>query len=251
MQRVFFSFLFFTSLFLFAENTSLERPKLYCLYTPDFQNLYANYFLPSIQDDFQLVVKEYPQECLSGNFREKGWNKTMLRKLEMTREAILENWEGPPFFYSDIDIVFIKPILETSIKLLGKHDFVIQQGWPEASLCAGFFIMKGNDKTLKLLDQAIDLLQREVCVDDQVALQTALKKKSSKDISWALLPSEQFPNGRRVFKNRGKGLSSLYTIDSEIELDPSILLFHANCCVGLENKYHFLNKVLELNRNFN
>lgn len=213
--------------------------KMYCMYTPSFENLFTQFFLPSLKDDFELIVNVYPQECSSGDYRSEGWNKTMLKKLEMLKEAVLENWNDQPFFYSDIDIIFLKPILEISLDHLGDHDFVAQQSWPRNALCAGFFVMRGNEKTLKWITIAYNLLKNEVCEDDQVALREALKYFKKNEIAWKLLPHEQYPNGRAVLKHP----TGHYTEDSEIELNDAMILFHANCCVGLENKYHFLTRV--------
>ncbi|HEX2582737.1 MAG TPA: hypothetical protein VHL30_01325, partial [Chlamydiales bacterium] len=83
--------------FIFLLFNSLEaeqnRYRLYCFYTPQFQTLYENHFLPSLKDDFEIVAKQFEQECPSGLFHSAGWNKTMLRKLEMLREAILDHWD--------------------------------------------------------------------------------------------------------------------------------------------------------------
>lgn len=61
-------------------------------------------------------------------------------------------------------------------------------------------------------------------------------------IAWKFLPSEQYPNGRRVLKQ----LKGPYCKESELELFQEMLLFHANCCIGLDNKYHFLQRVQQL-----
>ena len=219
--------------------------KLYCMYTPEFHSLYEDFFLPSIKDNFEIVAREYPQECPSGKFRSAGWDKTMLRKLEMLRDAIEEHRDNRIFFYSDIDIIFLKPILETVLNYLGENDFVAQHSWPRNALCAGFFAIRGNEKTLKLITIALNLLEKKICPDDQVALNTALSSFKKGEITWKLLPSEQFATGRRVLKNDSKESEGLYSVDSEIILNDSLLLFHASCCIGLANKMHFLTRVRE------
>jgi hypothetical protein len=169
----------------------------------------------------------------------------MLRKLEFLIDAVQENWNNQVFLYSDVDIIFLKPALETLLFHLQGRDCVIQQGWPRKGLCAGFFALRGNEKTLKWISLAHDLLRENICSDDQIALQKALEFFHPDEISWAFLPSEQFPNGRRVLKKTSRGSKGLYSMDSEIVLDPSVILFHANCCIGLDNKIHFLERVQE------
>lgn len=212
--------------------------KLYCFYTPEFEKMYEEYFLPNIQDPFEIIAKKYPQECPSSTYKSKGWNKTMLKKLEMLLEAIDENWNNQIFVYSDIDVIFLQPTMEALLFHLGDRDFVAQEGWPRKQLCAGFLVLRGNKKTRQLISQAHYLLKNDLVSDDQVAIQTALDS-FSETIQWDFLPSKQFPNGRRILID-----DKLYVPGSKISLDPSMILFHANCTIGLENKFLFLNEVL-------
>lgn len=131
---------------LLAANVPQSQYKLYCMYTPKFETMYTQYFLPSLKDDFEIITEIYPQTCISATYRTEGWDKTMLDKLKLLQRAIHENWEGDVFFYSDVDIIFLAPILEKTLKHLGDNDFVVQQGWPRNKLCAGFFVMRGNKK---------------------------------------------------------------------------------------------------------
>src|SRR5579863_3688310 len=124
----------FTFSLIYAKNAN-SCFKLYCLYTPLFENLYEKYFLPSIQDDIEIVVKNYSQSCPSGIYNSEGWRITMLHKLDLLRFAIYENWDHI-FIYSDVDIIFMKPILTTVLEYLSENDFVAQQGWPSPNLCA-------------------------------------------------------------------------------------------------------------------
>ncbi len=224
-----------------AEQT---RFKLYCMYTPKFQILYEDFFLPSLKDEFDVVAKNYEQECPSGVFLSSGWNKTMMRKLELLRDAIYENANNQVFFYSDVDIIFLNPILQAALKYLGDKDFVIQQGWPRNMICAGFLVMRGNERTLNLILRALELMKTNAKIHDQKAIQIILERLTPHEIVWDFLPSLQFPNGRRILKNLQNG-KELYSPESEIELDDSLLLFHANCTIGLSNKYHFLKRVQE------
>lgn len=221
-----------------------DRPpcKLYCMYTPQFEHLLTDYFLPSLKDDFDVVAVEFPQDCPSGMIWTEGWERTMLNKLKLIEHAILENWGGKVFIYSDIDITFLRPILDISLQHLGEKDFIAQQGWPRNKICAGFLVMRGNERTLRLIETAYELLRDKVCADDQAALQRVLDSWNGGGIDWGFLPSEQFPNGRRVLKHT----EGYYTDDSDIELDGSIVMFHASCCIGLENKCRFLRRVERL-----
>jgi hypothetical protein len=164
----------------------------------------------------------------------------MLKKLKLMERAILENW-GQVFFHSDIDIIFLKPILQRSLAHLGNRDFVVQQSWPKNKLCAGFFVMRGNEKTLQFVQKAYALLENNLCTHDQEALQIVLANYKEGEIDWMLLPIKEYPTGRRILK-----YSEIhYSKNSEIELTDSMIMFHASCCIGPENKFHFLNRVHE------
>lgn len=218
------------------------RYRLYCYYTPKFKYLYENYFLPSIKDDFEVKAFTYPEECLSGNFMEDGWDRVMLQKLAMLEVAIQENWQQV-FIYSDIDIIFFKPILDIALKHLGSNDLAAQKGWPKNKICAGFLIMRGNERTLNLVKEAYRLLEQNAFCDDQAAIR-ALLESNELAISWTFLPIDQFPNGRYLLLDE----EGYYSTGRKVYLTKEIALIHANCCIGLENKYHFMNQIIESNR---
>ena len=167
----------------------------------------------------------------------------MYRKLEVLREAILEHFKEQIFFYSDIDIIFLKPLLESSLLLMGEHDLAVQQGWPSEKICAGFMIIKGNSRTLKMIDMALYLMEKEGGLDDQNALRIVLESMPKEELSWVLLPSLQYPNGRRALKGYQPESFHLYKKGALLDIDPSIVLFHANCCIGLEDKIDFILRV--------
>lgn len=231
--------IYFCALFFTCALTAAEAPpKLYCMYTPKYETLLRDYFLPSLKDKFQVVIREFPQVCPEAQISTKGWDKTVLNKLRMLKAAVLENW-GEVFFYSDIDIIFLKPTIARSLQLLGDRDFVVQQEWPAHAICAGFFVMRGNEKTLRLITRAEKLLEDEVFAGDQMALQQSLNEFAPGEIAWSYLPAREYPNGRCVLNINQK----IYTPDSPLKVGKHMLLFHGNWCVGLEHKYHFLRAV--------
>jgi hypothetical protein len=233
--------MFFLSFFYFKHGiTNQTQYKLYCLYTPIYESLFNEYFLPNLKDDFELVLEVHPQECASARFLSEGWNHTMLKKLKLMERAILENW-GQVFFHSDIDIIFLKPILQRSLAHLGNRDFVVQQSWPRNKLCAGFFVMRGNEKTLRFVQKAYALLENNLCIHDQAALQIVLADYKDGEIDWKFLPIDEYPTGRRILKDS----EVIYSKNSPIELTDSMILFHASCCIGLENKCLFLKQIHE------
>ncbi|MCH9630114.1 MAG: hypothetical protein S4CHLAM37_01070 [Chlamydiia bacterium] len=230
--------------FLHVEGVAQEKHTLYVFYTPLYVSLYQEYFLPSIKDDFVIDSREFPQICASGKYGDRGWNQTMLFKLDLLEEAIQKHWGGV-FFYSDCDVIFFRPIIDECLKQLGDLDLVAQREWPYSSLCAGFIVMRGNAKTLALIRKAKYFLTK-YDMDDQQAIARTLRREFIKDLKWKLLPSSLFPSGMRgLQKSRDTEKRSVFEIGCEVEIDSSILMFHANWCKGPAKKHAFLDRVIE------
>ncbi len=69
-----------------------KQLRLYSICTPSHEILKNEWFLPSIQDDFEIIIKQYDQLCPSGQFNDTGWLDIMLKKVELIICAIKENW---------------------------------------------------------------------------------------------------------------------------------------------------------------
>src|SRR5579863_9116343 len=95
-------------IFLLNASTILlcqDKIKLYAIYTPSHEILKDSYFLPSIQDDFELIIENVEQTCESAKFMSAGWTKTTIKKVDLIIRAIQENWDSL-FIFSDVDIQF-------------------------------------------------------------------------------------------------------------------------------------------------
>lgn len=216
--------------------------KLYLIYTPSHEYMYKTYFLPSIKDDFQLCPHCFEQDCPQGVLNASGFLKTAMHKLETLEKAVLENIDQVVFF-SDVDIIFLKPVIPTVLHYLEEHDLVAQQGWPSEALCSGFIAMRANHTTLKMIQDAMDILVEYGGDGDQSAIRESLKINTQ--LKWCLLPPTHFPNGARVMKSmrNDSGKIDRFEPGTEIELDEQVLLFHANWCLNIEYKYDFLEAV--------
>jgi len=100
--------------------------KLYSFYTPSHEALKDKWFLPSLKDDFELDIAEYPQECQTGAFMDKGWIDCMMKKADLIIRAIQEN-PGKIFIHADVDIQFFGPVKDTIEKIMKGKDMVIQK----------------------------------------------------------------------------------------------------------------------------
>jgi hypothetical protein len=82
------------------------------------ENLYEDYFLKSLPNEFEIIPLEIPQECPTGEFYKEGWDKTCYRKVELFHKACEEN-QGELFAFSDVDIQFFGNITY----LINLHNF--------------------------------------------------------------------------------------------------------------------------------
>ena len=219
--------------------------KLYLIYTPSHEYMYKTYFLPSIKDNFQLFPHCFEQDCPQGVLNAPGFLKTAMHKLETLEQAVLENIDQVVFF-SDVDIIFLEPVVPTVLQYLEGHDLVAQQGWPSQALCSGFMAMRANHKTLKMIQDAMVILAEYGGDGDQSAIRESLERNTQ--LKWRLLPPTHFPNGARVMKSMRKNSGEIarFKPGTEIELDHQVLLFHANWCLNLEYKYDFLGSVNQI-----
>jgi hypothetical protein len=204
--------------------------KLYALYTPSHEVLKDKFFLPSIKDDFEVIIEFCEQTCPSAKFMSEGWTKTTMRKVDLIIRAIKENW-GTFFIFSDVDIQFFAPIQDAVIKLMKDKDIVMQKNNPAGVLCTGFFACRGNEKTLRLWTDVKKTMKKKASNSDQNSFNQCIKKKSKKNpynIVWAYLPDSFFGAGTRTGREWRPGMS--------LPIPRDIMIHHANWTKGIKNK---------------
>lgn len=199
--------------------------RIYTTYTPSHEGLYKNYFLKTLpkDDGLELVVRENPQECASGNFYEPGWNQTCFRKIEYFIEACLDNM-GEVFAFSDVDIQFFGPIRQRLIDELGDYDYAAQFDAPD-NYSSGFFVCRANERTLAMFQAMRDNYELE----DQTTLNRFL---------W--MCKHKFLSGRffTVAHSTGGGW-----LGEDFEVPSDILVHHGNWVIGIDTKYRILDYV--------
>ena len=157
--------LFLVSFLVKAENSN-SKMKLYSFYTPTHKILKDEHFLPTLQDDYEVIIEFYDEKagCPSGEYGTLGFNQTVLKKADLMIRAIRENW-GKVFVYADVDIQFFSSVEQLILKAVENHDmaFQIEKLKSGSSLkdCingdlsqakndpnTGFIVCKGNERTL-------------------------------------------------------------------------------------------------------
>ena len=231
------------------------RMRLYAFYTSSHKKLLDEWFLPSLKDDFELVLEEHTQECLMAKFMSKGWNDCMIRKVDLIIRAIQEN-PDQIFIHSDVDIQFFKPTKEIILKSMKGHDMVIQKESLFGTICPGFFATYGNSKNLKLwqdIKQELagqsekhdqDILNDKLIRSAPNILQIIVDKMSLPNrsflpnlygIKWGYLPDSFYSPGISKEKTFSKN-NILWQKGDKLTIPKNILLHHANWTIGMDNK---------------
>ena len=193
--------------------------RMYSCYSRSHKVLVDNFFLPSIPDDVQLILKEHPQICETACFYQKNWMEAVRGKIPFLVYAIQENL-GNVFVFSDCDVQFFGPILNEISKEMEGFDLAFQN--ENGSCCTGFFACRGSQ-------EVHDFFRK---VYEEIPLYGGDQKTVNE-----LLP--QYPHLKI------KKLSSRFWTHAgkDYEAPKDILVHHANCTTGIENKIRLLDKI--------
>lgn len=226
MKRTFI----FCLTFMFIVNASEiinYQIKMYAISSGSHHQLKDKYFLPSLKEDYKIILRNADQICQTAKYMSHGWNEFMIKKVDLIIDAIKENW-NKIFIYSDVDIQFFKPFKHLIPSLLQDKDIAIQKNTIYGDLCAGFFICRGNDKTLKLWQEIKRLMLNNPKLDDQVPLNTLLIKSNPFNVKYSSLPNEFFQPALYIKK--------LWVPGNKLIAPKNIILHHACYTIGIENK---------------
>jgi len=206
-----------------------EKMRLITFYTESHKELIENYFLPTIEkfNEFDVKIENFDQNC-EGYYRCDGWGDAMLNKVNLIIRTIKETW-GDYFVYSDCDIMFFDKIKDQLLKSIRNHDISFQHDGN--SVCAGFFICKSNENTLKLWETVKENTYK--FNDDQLTLNQYLDI-----INYNRLPISFFTIGNVNGFKRWDGEKS-YSIPK------NIVMFHANWTIGVNRKIELFNYIID------
>jgi hypothetical protein len=142
--------------------------KLLTVYS-DSHKAFLEAFLKTFpqNDGIELVQQEIPQECPSAFFNSPGWAKTSRTKLSRVLDQMESMNEGEIFIYSDVDVIFLKPLLPFITDELNGVDIKFQND--RGTVCMGFFAAKVNFSTKQLLKNVLDLAESENLTDQEAA----------------------------------------------------------------------------------
>jgi len=221
----------------FSATFAQQKIKLYALCTPSHEILKDQFFLPSLQDNFELIIEHVDQTCSSAKFMDEGWTQTTLQKVNLIIRAIKENW-NTIFIFSDVDIQFFAPMQEKIIKLMEGKDIVMQKNCPSGVLCTGFFACRGNAKTLQLWEDVKKMMEINSLNSNQNSFNHCIKRHNKKNpygVVWAYLPNSFYGGGTLTGCEWLPGMF--------LPIPPRIFMHHANWTKGVKNKIEQLNYV--------
>ncbi len=217
-----------------------SKIKLYSFYTPSHEILLKKYFLPSIKDDYNVIIKKISeQSCSTATFYSQNWYLAVANKADLIIDAIKENW-GDFFIYSDVDIQFFKPtkpyithIMNTNTKL----DLLGQASIPGRTIVnTGFMVIKANSRSLSLWKDIKYHLLTYKTNGDQYYLNKLLTKHKIKHA--VLPPTFYLPPG------------VLWAPGEQLKIPHDIILHHACWTKGIENKIKQLEYVKSVVRSY-
>ena len=178
---------------------------------------YSKNFFDRKQQKTNLITESNRKKFLRQD--SKRFGEYMIVKLNMIH-SYLKNFEY--VLYLDGDIVIKKEITDYLVKSMGSLDLLIQNDQnPEKPdieyLCAGFMMIKSNNKTLNFFDTSkIDNKQLMEGLHDQGYI-----NNNKKSLNYEKLPLDLFPNGPYFYEN-------------SINLNPKII--HFNYVMGNKKK---------------
>ena len=196
--------------------------KLISIYTPSHQILKDHWFLPSLQDAFEISIHRC-EVSGKGIYMEKDWTEAILFKCNTILDTIKKNW-GTVFVYADVDIQLFAPMQDELQQSIENKDIVCQLDDPYGNLCTGFFAVRANELTLQLWQEvrkAIHIERR-----DQHAFNRLIHEM--KAIRFGYLPAQFF--GAGTFN------AKIWQMGQRFYIPKFPIMFHANWTVGVDNK---------------
>ena len=197
--------------------------KLYTIFSPSHKEIYEDFFLKTIPNEFEIITTEIEQDCPTGEFYQEGWDRTCFLKVELFIKACEENM-GNHFVFSDVDIQFFGNVKEVLLQEIGDYDIACQND-TGPYYCSGFFICMANERTLNLFRE----MKKNYVKEDQTTLNNNIHLVKSKFLS-------------HRFFTVGHSIGRPWT-GQAFQMPADLLVHHANYTVGVPNKILLLKTV--------
>ena len=202
--------------------------KLITFYTKTHERMLREFLIPSVTEDFELIVGSGRQKSQDGNYFSEGFNESTKDKLIFLYNVLQKSENNEVLLFADVDIIFLKPVMAYLKKYL-EHDMVFQKAYP--GLNTGFFLLKNKKEVRNLLKNVIN--NCHLYHDDQLALNDIIQK-------YILIKYTNFDD--RILCPAA--ILGLKVWDGEeLVISEDTLVFHACWCAGVDNKIKLLDYV--------
>jgi MoaA/NifB/PqqE/SkfB family radical SAM enzyme len=202
--------------------------KLITTYSASHERLYSEWFLASMQDDYE-VQSLRSDASGTGAFMSADWTEAVLFKAQAIIDAIRRHWDEL-LVYSDVDVCFYAATRQLIVQALGERDIALQLDEPAGDYCSGFFAMRANQRTLALWQEVAKAIPRQR--RDQLAFNRIARAIPS--LKCGYLPLRFFGTGTFSGHEWSPGMPFY------IPLRP--VMYHANWIVGVDNKLEALRQ---------
>lgn len=215
--------------------------KIYGVYSPSHEKLLRDWFLPTMQDDFEVNFRKTDQLCPLGRFMSVGWVRAVSAKIDFLLAALGCASEGEWIIFSDVDIQWFrsaKAYLEEAACLEGGENDMMFQEDAAGEFCTGFFVCRANERTRGFWGDVAKLMRDKISGDQRAA--NYLLASGSHAVRASHLP--------RVFWGPGQGRQekTFWRPGSPLNVPSDIVLHHANWAAGVESKIEQLRYVRSL-----
>lgn len=217
--------------------------KIYFFSTPHF-DIIRTQFINSIKDDWEL--KEHRLDNFSTQNDLGGGMPALFSRMHIIFSAFEETKENEVFLVSDLDVVFYAKCTEQILDCIDNRHMCFQRELQDSGINIGFMAIR-NTKETKNFWQDINtrLEKRDVSIKDggskelegiidQYLVNILLHENYHPEVNWSL-----FPNS---FWNWSQGMTNSYILNKKI------VLHHANCAIGIEDKikqFEYINKLMQ------
>jgi len=189
--------------------------KLYAVYTDGAKILRDEWFLKSLQDDWELNILQVEiSEKKYGDFSTPGFKDAVKKKTELILNSIKDNF-GEVIIWSDLDIQFFDKCSDTIENSIKEKDVVFQSEFGDSrEVNVGFMAIRCNQKILEFWQAVLKRVNspewNQPAVNDQSIINDLLRKEPI-DIKYGIFP-ERF-----------------WAMSHFAKTPRNILLHHANC----------------------
>jgi len=218
--------------------------KLHYMYDESFSDL-KDIFLSSLKDDFQLNPIKIPTPIFEDGCKPYkkfgGGFETWKYKISNIIRIIDECDENELFIFSDVDIVFYQSTKNIINKLSIDADILFLREFFEdvrpdiqiGNINIGFMAIRSTPEVRRFFFDVYETMI-STNVMEQYVINDILYNKHDYKLTWKLFPP--------TFCSSSVGIENI---------NKDIILYHANCSVGKDQKVEYINKVNSIVQDLN